>query len=237
IPTARPERPGEHPARGQDAIAALVNSQSDEPAQMAGEMADATGNAVAPQPGKTAAFPLPTQTPRADTKLAMVSRRDEIGELIAPPEDDYDYDAKPVAAAAPKQAPAPVQMASAAPTKPAAVASAAMRKKAAIIGKTADTGVRTTTKGARHMAKAPSRPRPVIRPAVMPSSEIAMSTEPVSSTVPVTSPVLRNDALRSAPTMVYTAGFQRGDLPSARANQFSGNAVTFLTVAKFTETN
>ncbi len=83
----------------------------------------------------------------------MVSRRDEIGELIAPPEDDYDYDAKPVAAAAPKQAPAPVQMASAAPTKPAAVASAAMRKKAAIIGKTADTGVRTTTKGARHMAK------------------------------------------------------------------------------------
>nr|MDL4811616.1 ATP/GTP-binding protein [Brucella abortus] len=119
----------------------------------------------------------------------------------------------------------------------AAVASAAMRKKAAIIGKTADTGVRTTTKGARHMAKAPSRPRPVIRPAVMPSSEIAMSTEPVSSTVPVTSPVLRNDALRSAPTMVYTAGFQRGDLPSARANQFSGNAVTFLTVAKFTETN
>ncbi|MRN46562.1 DUF882 domain-containing protein [Brucella sp. 10RB9214] len=240
IPTARPERPGEHPARGQDAIAALVNSQPDEPAQMAGEMADATGNAVAPQPGKTAAFPLPTQAPRADTKLAMVSRRDEIGELIAPPEDDYDYDAKPVAAAAPKQAPAPVQMASAArtaPTKPTAVASAAMRKKAAIIGKTADTGVRTTTKGARHMAKAPSRPRPVIRPAVMPSSEIAMSTEPVSNTVPVTSPVLRNDALRSAPTMVYTAGFQRGDLPSARANQFSGNAVTFLTVAKFTETN
>jgi hypothetical protein len=43
--------------------------------------------------------------------------------------------------------------------------------------------------------------------------------------------------MRSAPAMVYTAGFQRGDLPSDRSNKFSGNAVTFLTVAKFTETN
>ena len=40
------------------------------------------------------------------------------------------------------------------------------------------------------------------------------------------------DAVREAPKVVYTAGFQHransGDL-----NRFSGNAVTFLSVAKF----
>ncbi len=106
-----------------------------------------------------------------------------------------------------------------------------------MIGKAAETGVRTTAKGGRYVAKAQSKPRAVVQPAVMPTSEVAMSTESVSSAIPVTNPVLRNDAMRSAPAMVYTAGFQRGNLPTERANQFSGNAVTFLTVAKFTETN
>ncbi|KAB2732807.1 DUF882 domain-containing protein [Brucella anthropi] len=235
VPSARPTRPGENPAtNGQDAIAALVNSQQAEPTQLA----DA-GNAAVPQPGETAAFPLPKEAPRANTQLALLSKRDEIGELIAPPSDDY-YDSKPVADAAPKQAPAAVQTASVArtaPAKPTATASAAVHKQVAAIGKAAETGVRTTAKGGRYVAKAQSKPRAVVQPAVMPTSEVAMSTESVSSAIPVTNPVLRNDAMRSAPAMVYTAGFQRGNLPTERANQFSGNAVTFLTVAKFTETN
>lgn len=233
IPSARPVRPGENPAAsGQDAIAALVNSQQNEPAQVA----DA-GNVAVPQPGETAAFPLPKEAPRGNTQLALLSRKDEIGELIAPPSDDY-YDSKPVVDAAPKQAPAAVQTASVArPAPTRGTASAAAHKQVAAIGKASETGVRATAKGARRVAKAQSKPRAVVQPAAMPTSEVAMSTESVSSAVPVTNPVLRNDALRSAPAMVYTAGFQRGNLPSERANQFSGSAVTFLTVAKFTETN
>ncbi len=231
VPSARPTRPDETSvASGQDAIAGLVNREQTEPTQVA----DA-GNVVVPQPGETAAFPLPQAAPRANTQLALLSKKDEIGELIAPPSDDY-YDSKSVADAAPKQAPAPVQTASVARTAPAKP-SAAIHKKVVAIGKSAETGVRTTAKGGRYVAKAQSKPRAVIQPAVMPTSEVAMSTESVSRTVPVTNPVLRNDAMRSAPAMVYTAGFQRGNLPTERANQFSGNAVTFLTVAKFTETN
>lgn len=232
IPSARPVRPGENPAAsGQDAIAALVNSQQNEPAQVA----DA-GNVAVPQPGETAAFPLPKEAPRGNTQLALLSRKDEIGELIAPPSDDY-YDSKPVVDAAPKQAPAAVQTASVARPAPARATASAAHKQVAAIGKASETGVRATAKGARRVAKAQSKPRAVVQPAAMPTSEVAMSTESVSSAVPVTNPVLRNDALRSAPAMVYTAGFQRGNLPSERANQFSGSAVTFLTVAKFTETN
>ncbi|MFK0684368.1 DUF882 domain-containing protein [Ochrobactrum sp. BD67] len=232
IPSARPVRPGENPAAsGQDAIAALVNSQQNEPAQVA----DA-GNVAVPQPGETAAFPLPKEAPRGNTQLALLSRKDEIGELIAPPSDDY-YDSKPVVDAAPKQAPAAVQTASVARPAPARATASAAHKQAAAIGKASETGVRATAKGARRVAKTQSKPRAVVQPAAMPTSEVAMSTESVSSAVPVTNPVLRNDALRSAPAMVYTAGFQRGNLPSERANQFSGSAVTFLTVAKFTETN
>ncbi|WP_273793203.1 DUF882 domain-containing protein [Brucella anthropi] len=235
VPSARPTRPDETSvASGQDAIAGLVNREQTEPTQVA----DA-GNVAVPQPGETAAFPLPQAAPRANTQLALLSKKDEIGELIAPPSDDY-YDSKSVADAAPKQAPAPVQTASVdrtAPAKPTAKPSAAIHKKVVAIGKSAETGVRTTAKGGRYVAKAQSKPRAVIQPAVMPTSEVAMSTESVSRTVPVTNPVLRNDAMRSAPAMVYTAGFQRGNLPTERANQFSGNAVTFLTVAKFTETN
>ncbi len=232
IPSARPVRPGENPAAsGQDAIAALVNSQQNEPAQVA----DA-GNVAVPQPGETAAFPLPKEAPRGNTQLALLSRKDEIGELIAPPSDDY-YDSKPVVDAAPKQAPAAVQTASVARPAPTRGTASAAHKQVAAIGKASETGVRATAKGARRVAKAQSKPRAVVQPAAMPTSEVAMSTESVSSAVPVTNPVLRNDALRSAPAMVYTAGFQRGNLPSERANQFSGSAVTFLTVAKFTETN
>lgn len=236
IPAPRPTRPGEHQsgAGGQDAIAALVNGEEVQPA----EVADA-GNAALPQSGETAALPLPTEAPRGNTQLALLSKKDEIGELIAPPADDY-YDSKPVADAAPKQSPARVQTASVsrtAPANPTATTPAAVQKQVAAIGKAAETGVRTTAKGARYVAKAHSKPRAVVQPAMMPASEVALSTESVSSAVPVTNPVLRNDALRSAPAMVYTAGFQRGNLPTERANQFSGKAVTFLTVAKFTETN
>ncbi len=222
VPGARPERDQQNP---QDAIAQLVNNN---PVVASTAVADA-GNAA--EQASATAYPLPKEAPRANTQLAMVSKRDEIGELIAPPEDDFDI--APVAAAKPE----PVKIA---PVKTASVAKTVAtppRQNVASIGQNVKSIARSSGKGDRHVARAASRPSPVVQPAAMPASAVAMSSDSVSQTSPATNPVLRNDALRAAPAMVYTAGFQRGDLPSERANEFSGNAVTFLTVAKFTETN
>src|SRR5690606_16716760 len=102
--------------------------------------------------------------------------------LIAPPSDDY-YDSKPVVDAAPKQAPAAVQTASVARPAPTRATASAAHKQVAAIGKASETGVRATAKGARRVAKAQSKPRAVVQPAAMPTSEVAMSTESVSSAV------------------------------------------------------
>jgi len=231
IPSQRPERPGDQPAAsGQDAIAALVNTHEND------ALAVADAGSSPTNPGEVGALPLPKQAPRAEanSQLAMLSKKDEIGELIAPPSDDYD--SEPVAKVQLK--PAPVQTASLAPVAAPVEPAVARNKQPVAVGKAVDTGVRTTAKGARRIAKASSsKPRVVVQPAAVHNAEMAMSTESMAQKAPVTNPVLRNDALRTAPAMVYTAGFQQGDLPSERANKFSGNAVTFLTVAKFTATN
>nr|WP_199194804.1 DUF882 domain-containing protein [Phyllobacterium phragmitis] len=99
-----------------------------------------------------------------------------------------------------------------------------------------DTGVRTTAKGAKPHRGEAREPEAIVQPASAPMPQMAISSTSVSRAVPVTSPILRSDALRSAPTTVYTAGFQR-ELPSDNANKFSGNAVTFLSIAKFSATN
>lgn len=227
VPSVRPERDQLNP---QDAIAQIVDSNPDR----ATTVADA-GNAI--QQGAAAAYPVPKEAPRANTQLAMLSKKDEIGELIAPPADDFD--SQPVASAQPvvsaKREPAKI-----APVQTASIAKAApvpARQRVAASGHGSKNSARSSGKGDRHVAKASARPSPVVQPAALPTSAVAMSSDSVSQTAPTTNPVLRNDAMRSAPAMVYTAGFQRGDLPSERAGQFSGNAVTFLTVAKFTETN
>ena len=44
-------------------------------------------------------------------------------------------------------------------------------------------------------------------------------------------PVFVQNALREAPTAVYTQGFAKSEMPDPR--RFSGKAITFLTVAKF----
>ncbi|WP_396997347.1 DUF882 domain-containing protein [Ochrobactrum sp. S1502_03] len=219
VPSARPERDQHNP---QDAIAQLVNNNP-----VASTVVADAGNAAAQQ--APAAYPVPKEAPRANTQLAMLSKRDEIGELIAPPQDDFDT--KPAAEVKAE----PVKIT---PVKTASIAKPApARQHVAAVGQGAKSSARSTGKGDRRVARVSSHPKPVVQPAAIPASAIALSSHSVSQTAPATSPVLRNDALRSAPAMVYTAGFQRGDLPSERANQFSGNAVTFLTVAKFTETN
>lgn len=95
---------------------------------------------------------------------------------------------------------------------------------------------RTTTKvGRSDRPAAKTAANSVVQPADA-ATEVAMSNESVAQVVPVSNPVLRNDAMRKAPTVVYTAGFQK-DLPAGNANRFTGNAVTFMSIAKFSKTN
>ena len=89
-------------------------------------------------------------------------------------------------------------------------------------------GVITTAKGAKPRKQAAQGQAPK---AIQVSSEVpdrALSTEQVAETAPAVTPaVLRNAEMRTAPTTVYTAGFQQS-LPVANADKFTGKAVTFL---------
>lgn len=96
--------------------------------------------------------------------------------------------------------------------------------------------VRTTAKSGRSAPEnAKNNPGAIVQPADA-ASDTAISTEPVAQQVAASNPVLRNDAMRQAPTVVYTAGFQK-DMPTADANRFTGKAVTFMSIAKFSKIN
>lgn len=228
VPAPRPELDRQPAA--QDAIAEIVNSAADDMAVVA--------EAGSPAPMSTQdalKHPLPQPAPRQDFQLAMLSPKDEIGELIGPPEDDFEVEPVAVAKKPEPSKPlaermAPVQTASMAPIAPK------VSEQAIAVGEKIDTGVRTTAKGARYAAKSSSRPKPVVQPPLLPTPDVVMAQSMMQRALE-TSPHLRNDALRSAPTMVYTTGFQRGELPRQHVHKFSGNAVTFLAVARFSETN
>lgn len=228
VPAARPEI-DDQPA-AQDAIAEIVNNAAEDMAVLA------DAGAPAPMSAEDALkHPLPQPAPRRDTQLAMVSPKDEIGELIGPPEDDFEDE---TVAVAKKPEPAKPLAERIAPVQTASMAPIARKvsEQTAAVGEKIDTGVRTTAKGARYAAKSSSRPKPIVQPPLLPTPDVVMA-QSMMQRAPETSPHLRNDALRSAPTMVYTTGFQRGELPRQRVHQFSGNAVTFLAVARFSETN
>ncbi len=215
-------------------LAGFVPVPASRPASLSGEMQMASASnsdAIADllKNEQTAAANA-APTPRAASQqLAAIAAQ---GELIAPPADDDFATAqiipasKPVAAP-PAQAPVPtpVVAANTAPKNNVQVASL-------------DTKSRTTAKSAKPNGnRAKANKAAIVQPATAPVSQLAMSTESVANAVPVTNPVLRNDAMREAPAMVYTAGFQR-DIPSTeRVNSFSGQAVTFLSVAKFKAAN
>lgn len=103
-----------------------------------------------------------------------------------------------------------------------------------------DTGVETVGKTARPTAQAASakndRPTSEIVPPdqIDPSRFGSWTTAQVSMTDYGRSserPIFIQNALREAPTSVYTDGFRKDVAPDPR--RFSGNAVTFLTVEKF----
>ena len=96
-------------------------------------------------------------------------------------------------------------------------------------------GVKTTAKGARPVrkdAKRDAKPR---------SSRRSRRPRAGRSTAPMCLPATRraprlpsfaHNLVRAAPSEVYTAGFQQGT-QVADASRFTGKAVTFMTVARF----
>lgn len=96
----------------------------------------------------------------------------------------------------------------------------------------ASRGAKTTAKAAK---PGPHDGQPEPRPAVVPikpdSTRWAFSNESVIKARATTAPSFNSPIVR-APDAVYTSGFQQGTLV-ADARRFTGNAVTFLSVAKF----
>ena len=102
---------------------------------------------------------------------------------------------------------------------------------------TLDSGVVTTTKSSKPRRQTAQAHNPKAIPVSSDLSDRALSAEQVAETSPNVEPaVLRNETMRTAPTTVYTAGFQQ-NLPVADANKFTGKAVTFLQIAKFSSSN
>ncbi|MBP0439288.1 DUF882 domain-containing protein [Tianweitania sediminis] len=97
-----------------------------------------------------------------------------------------------------------------------------------------DSGVKTTSKGAKpraHQAKADRKSVPVeAEPSI---ARWALHGERVASNVGGTkAPSFAYNLVRTAPREVYTTGFQQDDL-TEKANRFTGKAVEFLSVARF----
>lgn len=96
------------------------------------------------------------------------------------------------------------------------------------------TGVRTTAKAAKP-GPGDSRPDPraVMVPIPRQVAQWALNPSPgAMSERGTVAPSFRVAHVRSAPQLVYTAGFGRGN-DQGQPNRFTGNAVTFLSVARF----
>ncbi|WP_420960978.1 DUF882 domain-containing protein [Brucella sp. IR073] len=209
VPAPRPETAPA--AAAAEAVVQEPEPRHDAIAQIAAAHAD------------TPAYPLPQSAPeRPQPQPQQVALAAPEEEVIPVPDEPEDHAPQIVASVTPAAMPRKVLQDAA----PKARAIAAV-----------DTGVKTTAKGAKPHPGEAREPEAVVQPAAsVPVSRLAMSATPVAKVAPAGGKALRNDALRAAPTTVYTAGFQR-DLPTEKANRFSGKAVTFLSIAKFSETN
>lgn len=217
LPMYRPDQQGQQAT--QQIAAVLPDSRPSQPRSNDMIAAIVNGNDQ-PTIGNTAQNPARTNT---GTQVASLINAAE-GELIAPPVDEYDETIASTSAAVSQE---PAIKPEAAPVK------AAPSIQVASLAPSVATQSRTTSKSAKPRSnKSRAARAAVIQPANI-TSQLAMSAGSVTDAVPVTNPVLRNDAMRQAPTMVYTAGFQQDEPDTNRAHSFQGNAVTFLTVAKF----
>ena len=232
--------PATRPTPAVDAIRGAIEANSDVMPTVAPPAAvDPVQTAIA------ALVPVPLDNPRRGQNLAIEPMT--VAAVIPPvrpsvaadPAVSDVADLIPVADTAAPVAREPVQQVAAVSPKSSPrrtlldSASAGAANPAALV----DTGVRTTEKGAKPQPSAAKRAAPVVIPVQAEIPTMALASSAVADAEPkVVRKASVNEALRTAPTEVYTAGFQQG-LPSQNANKFTGKAVTFLSIAKFETVN
>ncbi len=100
-----------------------------------------------------------------------------------------------------------------------------------------DSGVRTTAKAAKPRGVARAEPKPVVVPVQRELTRWAFQSDVTVATAGgVKQRSAAHEVVWSAPRTVYTDGFKR-DAKPAEVNRFTGNAVTFLSVARFEDKN
>ena len=218
---------------------ALVQMASIDPKQEADAIRSAFGanepaaaemaQAAQEEPFFKGAVPVPTRRPLHQDEFMVAS-------VAVPQKRPVLNDAAAEAAPIEEQA-APVELALAAPPKPSAKADAVRELLTQQDGIdpeiVADTGVKTTNKGAKPKAADAKKARkPVVVPVTEELGKFALTKEPVTKNGKELVALTRNqESVWTAPTEVYVAGFS-ADAPQ-NVNAFSGKAVNFLKVAKF----
>lgn len=184
----------------------------------------------APATASDVTAPLPSARPQDMTVEAALAAANDI-----PTEDESGQDELEIAALAPQPEPRsvfdqPEAVATATPKSAIATASAGTDPAAAIGG-----SVKTTRKSARPIAQeAKPEPKAVVVAAAPDAARWALrsGTQVTTVTTNTKAPGFAYNIVRTAPKEVYTAGFQQGD-QAADAHRFSGSAVKFLSVARF----
>jgi uncharacterized protein YcbK (DUF882 family) len=230
----------EEDAKGKKALVQLASVDPEQEAEAirsafgANEPAAAeTAQAAAEEPFFKGAVPVPAGKPANRDEFMVAS--------VAIPQP------KPVLSDAPEPAapalamveetPKAVEVALASPPKPAAktdsVRELLARQEAIDPEIVADTGVKTTIKGAKPKAADAKKARKPVRvPVTEELGKFALTKEPVTKNGKELVALTRNqESVWTAPTEVYVAGFS-ADAPQ-NVNTFSGKAVNFLKVAKF----
>lgn len=222
------------------ALAALTRAQLPPEAPLPADAALRSGrfgDALTPAPAATASVPLPRVRPQADPDrrdvvvAALPSTRPSLARL-----PDVDVPSPSARPSADDGGAVKTGRLTSEPAKKG-VRIPSLRDLMVKDGKSAKAlrlKVRSTAKSARPKPKDTGKsPRPVVVPIAPDDARWAFERRVVSQAVP--SPVTTK-ALRQPPTQVYTSGFSPS-APLSKARQFSGNAVTFLSLAKFRQTN
>ena len=231
LPTRRPDYAP--PAPLSPAAAAQVQLAAAQPTDSAQALSELARANVAPtQPNATLAayLPVPSARPGADKEFlvtALPQRRPDLTGVEAAEAGAARAEAREMV----DQRLAKLAAAPAASPKLAMIA----REGAASPESALAASVRTTSKGARPVAgETRPDPRSVTIPVPRQVARWALSNEPVRlDTRGTKAPSMAYAAVRTAPDMVYTAGFQASE-SQADSTRFTGKAVQFMSVARFT---
>jgi uncharacterized protein YcbK (DUF882 family) len=220
---------------------ALVQMASVDPKQEAEAIRSAFGanepaaveaaQAAVEEPFFKGDVPLPMRRPAHQEEFMVASV------AVPEPRPVLADDSEPAVQAMAEQTPKAVEVALAAPPKPSAKTDSVRELLAQQDGIdpeiVADTGVKTTDKGAKPKAADAKKARkPVVVPVTEDLGKFALSKEPVTKNGKELVALNRSqESVWVAPTEVYVAGFS-ADAPQ-NVNTFSGKAVNFLKVAKF----